>query len=198
MIKKICISILIFLSFAVSSYLFFSNAATEESKYGATEVILFSIPFAMCLVNSNLIIIPKILSFQSSYARYKKGIESIFLSVTLILFILHIGLILLVIGMEVNLLYLIPINVGIVLITTANTLPRFQLDLNNTKEPTKNSNQLWNVVIRPFSLPLFIGGLIMLLCLFLPGNLMMIGFFSILLCTLIASFYMSYRAYQSH
>jgi len=151
----------------------------------------------MCLVNSNLIIIPKLLSFQNSYARYKKGIESVFLSVTFILFLLHIGLILLGVVIEVSLLPLVPASVGIVLITTANTLPRFQLDL-NAKEQTKNSNQLWNIVIRPFSFPLFIGGLIMFLCLFLPGNLMMIGFFSILLCTLIASFYMSYRAYQSH
>ncbi|MBY0099508.1 hypothetical protein [Mesobacillus maritimus] len=197
MIKKICISFLIFLSFAISLLLFFSNTATEESKYGATEVLLFSIPLAMCLVNSNLIIIPKLLSFQNSYARYKKGIESVLLSVTLILFLLHIGLILLGIGIEVSLLYLVPVSVGIVLITTANTLPRFQLDL-NPKEQPKNSNQLWNIVIRPFSFPLFIGGLIMFLCLFLPGNLMMIGFFSILLCTLLASFYMSYRAYQSH
>ncbi|MGY0693956.1 hypothetical protein ACW2QC_14400 [Virgibacillus sp. FSP13] len=198
MMKKICISFLMFLSFAVSVYLFFSNTATEESKFGATGVILFSVPFSMCLVNSNLIIIPKLISFQSSYTRYKKGIESIFLSVTIILFILHLGLILLVTGIEVNLLYLIPVSVGIVLITTANTLPRFQLDLNNTKENKKNSNQLWNIVIRPFSLPLFIGGLIMLLCVFLPSNLMMIGFFFVLFCTLTTSSYMSYREYQSH
>lgn len=198
MIKKVCINFLIFLSFAISVYLFFSNTAAEESKYGATEVILFSVPFAMCIVNSNLIIIPKLTSFQSSYTRYKKGIESIFLSVTIILFIIHLGLILLVTGIEVNLLYLVPVGVGIVLITTANTLPRFQLVLNKTKEHTKSSNQLWNIVIRPFSLPLFIGGLTMLLCVFLPNNLMMIGFFFVLLCTLIVSFYMSYRAYQSH
>ncbi len=197
MIKKVCINFLIFLSIAISVYLYFSNTAAE-SKYGATEVILFSVPFAMCLVNSNLIIIPKLISFQSSYTRYKKGIESIFLSVTIILFIIHLGLIQLVTGIEVNLLYLVPVSVGIVLITTANTLPRFRLDLNNSKEHTEKFNQLWNIVIRPFSLPLFIGGLTMLLCVFLPNNLMMIGFFFVLLCTLIVSFYLSYRAYQSY
>ncbi|MBP1969981.1 small neutral amino acid transporter SnatA (MarC family) [Virgibacillus natechei] len=197
MMKTVCIGFLVLLSFAVSVFLLFSNIAIETS-YGATEVILFSVPFAMCVVNSNLIIIPKLISFQSSYTRYKKGIESIFLSVTIILFILHLGLILLVTGIEVNLLYLIPVSVGIVLITTANTLPRFQLDPNKTKEYTKNSNQLWNIVIRPISLPLFIGGLIMLLCVFLPSNLMMTGFFLVLLCTLIVSFYMSYRANQSY
>ena len=194
MIKKILIGFFIFLSFAVSIYIFNSNTATTESKNESIAVLLFSVPFTMCLVISNLIIIPKLISSQNgSYTRYKKGIENIFFSVTTILFILHIGLILLVIGEEVNLLYLIPICIGIVLITTANTLPRFQLELNNSK----NSNKIWNIVLRPFSLPLFIGGVVMLLCVFLPSNLMLIGFFFTLLSTLFVSFYFSYRAYHS-
>lgn len=194
MIKKILIGFFIFLSFAVSIYIFNSNTATTESKNESIAVLLFSIPLTMCLVNSNLIIIPKLISSQNgSYTRYKKGIENIFFSVTTILFILHIGLILLVIGEEVNLLYLIPICIGIVLITTANTLPRFQLELNNNK----NSNEIWNIVLRPFSLPLFVGGALMLLCVFLPSNLMLIGFFFTLLSTLFVSIYFSYRAYQS-
>ena len=194
MIKKILIGFFIFLSFAVSIYIFNSNTATTESKNESIAVLLFSVPLTMCLVNSNLIIIPKLISSQNgSYTRYKKGIENIFFSVTTILFILHIGLILLVIGKEVNLLYLIPICIGIVLITTANTLPRFQLELNNNK----NSNEIWNIVLRPFSLPLFVGGAVMLLCVFLPSNLMLIGFFFTLLSTLFVSIYFSYRAYQS-
>jgi len=194
MIKKILIGFFIFLSFVVSIYIFNSNTAITESKNESIAVLLFSVPLTMCLVNSNLLIIPKLISSQNgSYTRYKKGIENIFFSVTTILFILHIGLILLVIGKEFNLLYLIPICVGIVLITTANTLPRFQLELNNKK----NSNEIWNIVLRPFSLPLFIGGTLMLICVFLPSNLMLIGFFFTLLSTLFVSIYFSYRAYQS-
>ena len=194
MTKKILIGFIIFLSFAVSLYIFNSNTVTTESTYGPIAVLLFSVPFTMCLVISNLIIIPKLISSQNgSYTRYKKGIENIFFSVTTILFILHIGLILLVMGEQVNLLYLIPICLGIVLITTANTLPRFQLELNNSK----NSNKIWNIVLRPFSLPLFIGGVVMLLCVFLPSNLMLIGFFFTLLSTLFVSIYFSHRAYQS-
>lgn len=198
MIKKICISFFIILSFAISIYLLSFNSADLGSKYGPVAIILFSAPFAMCIVNSNLIIIPKLISFRGDYARYKKGMDSIFLSVTTILFILHIGLILLVTGIEINLLYLIPVSVGIVLITAANTLPRFQLDPNSAKKHTKITNQLWNIVTRPFSLPLFIGGIIMLLCVFLPSNLMMIGFFFVLFCTLIVSVYRSYKAYQTY
>ena len=194
MIKKILIGFFIFLSFAVSIYIFNSNTATTESKNESIAVLLFSVPLTMCLVNSNLIIIPKLISSQNgSYTRYKKGIENIFFSVTTILFILHIGLILLVVGVKVNLLYLIPVCIGIVLITAANTLPRFQLELNNKK----NANEVWNIIIRPFSLPLFVGGALMLLCVFLPSNLMLIGFFFTLLSTLFVSIYFSYRAYQS-
>ena len=197
MIKKIGVSFLIFLSFFVSIYLYATNITFEETRYGITEVLLFSIPFTMCLVNSSLFILPK--QFQGSYTRYKKGIESIFLSITVILFMMHFGLVLVATGIEVNLLLLIPISVGIVLITTANTLPRFQLEFNKTtSELTRSTHQVWNIVVRPFSLPLFIGGLVMLLCVFLPDTLMFVGFFSILLCTLLVSIILSYKAYQSH
>lgn len=194
MIKKIIIGFFIFLSFTVSINILNSDTATAEANNGSIAVLLFSIPFTMCLVNSNLMILPKILSsHNSSYTRYKKGIENIFLSVTAILFILHIGLTLLVVGVKVNLLYLLPVCIGIVLITTANTLPRFQLELNNKK----NANEIWNIIIRPFSLPLFIGGGVMLLCVFLPINLLLIGFFLTLFSTLFASIFYSYKAYQS-
>lgn len=194
MIKKIIIGFLIFLSFTVSINIFNSDTVTAEANNGSIAVLLFSIPFTMCLVNSNLMILPKILSSHNgSYTRYKKGIENIFLSVTAILFILHIGLTLLVVGVKVNLLYLIPVCIGIVLITAANTLPRFQLELNNKK----NANEIWNIIIRPFSLPLFIGGGVMLLCVFLPSNLLLIGFFFTLFSTLFVSIFYSYKAYQS-
>jgi hypothetical protein len=108
----------------------------------------------------------------------------------------HFGLILVATGTEVNLLHLIPISVGIVLITAANTLPRFKLELNKTSsELTQSTHQVWNIVLHPFSLPLFIGGLVMLICAFLPETLMFVGFFSILLCTLLVSIFLSYKAY---
>jgi uncharacterized membrane protein len=197
MIKKFCIGFFIFLSFGVSIYLYATNIAFEETRYGMKEVILFIIPFTMCLVNSGLFIFPK--QFQSSYSRYKNGIESIFLSITIILFILHFGLILIATGAKVNPLLLIPISVGIVLITTANTLPRFQLELNKaSSELTQSTHQVWNIIVRPFSLPLFVGGIVLLLCVFLPDTLMFVGFFFILLCTLFVSILLSYKAYQLH
>ncbi|WP_100406959.1 SdpI family protein [Bacillus solitudinis] len=196
MIKKSCMIFLIFLAFGVSLYT--SNITIEEGMYGSSEVLLFSIPFTMVLVISNLFILPKMTKLQGFYDRFKNGLENIYLALTTILFVLHCGLLLQTKGIEVNLLLLIPISVGIVLITTANTLPRFQYELNqNASQLGKSTNQVWNAVIRPFSLPLFIGGIVMLFCVFLPGVLMLIVFFTILACTLFVSILCSYKAYKN-
>ena len=68
MIKKICISLLTFLSFGVSIYFYVKNIAFDDMSYGTREVILFSIPLTMILVNSNLFVIPKLIRHQGSYA----------------------------------------------------------------------------------------------------------------------------------
>ncbi|PLR85804.1 MULTISPECIES: hypothetical protein [Bacillus] len=199
MIKKISICVLTILSFIVSIYFYAANFTFDEARYGPSEVILYVIPFTMVMVNSNLFILPKLIKQQGSYSRFINGLENIFLSLSMILFMLHSGLLLVSTGTEVNLLLLIPISVGIVLITTANTLPRFQLELDGNSSPlTKSTSHVWNVVVRPFSFPLFVGGTLMLFSVFLPGALMLIGFFTILLCTLFASIFRAYRAYQTH
>ncbi|MEI5907526.1 hypothetical protein WAK64_10695 [Bacillus spongiae] len=198
MIKKICISLLTLISLGVSIYVFATNSV-ERTSYGSLEVFLFSIPFTLVIVNSNLFLLPKLIKPQEDYLRFQKGIESIFLSLSLVLTALHLGLILLVMGIEINLILLVPLSVGIVFITTANTLPRFQLELlPSSSQLTKSTHQVWNIVLRPFSFPFFIGGILMLLCVFLPEQLILIGFFTILSCTLLISIYRSFRAYKTH
>ncbi|MBO1510115.1 hypothetical protein [Metabacillus bambusae] len=198
MLKVICIIFLTVLSFGVSLYLSFTNITVDEAIYGTREVVLFIIPFTMLIVNSNIFILPKLIKKQGSYSRYKNGFEAIFLSLSIILFIFHCAILLITTGTEMNLLLLVPISVGLVLITTANTLPRFLLEINeDSSQISKSTNQVWNIVIRPFSLPIFIGGTLMLFCVFLPGNLMLVSFFSILLLTLLVSIFRSYRAYQT-
>ncbi|MDM5227453.1 hypothetical protein QUF73_14705 [Cytobacillus sp. NJ13] len=199
MLKKFFIIILILFAFGVSIYLYGSNLALEATGYGPLPVILFSIPFTMIIVNSSLFFLPKMIKTHSSYLRYKKGFESIFLSLSLILALLHFGFILLVLGIEVNFILLVPLSVGIVLITTANTLPRFQLEISRTSsELTQSAHQAWNIAVRPLALPLIIGGLTMLFCVFLPPDLVLIGFFLVLICTLLISIFLSYKAYQIH
>lgn len=197
MINKIFIVVLTLFSFGISIFIFATNPV-ENTIYGPPEVILFSIPLTLIIVNSNLLILPKLIKSQESYIRFKKGFENIFLALSLLLTILHVGLILSVTGMEINLILLVPLIVGIVLITTANTLPRFQLELQTSSELTKSTHQVWNIVIRPFSFPLIIGGLVMLFCVLLPEHLILSGFLTVLFCTLLISVFLSFRAYKIH
>lgn len=198
MLKKLGIVFLTVLSCGLSVYLFVSNVKMDETKYGSSEVILFSIPLTLILIYVHLITLPIIIKHHN-YSRYKKGIDSIFLSLTVILFTLHIGLLLVSTGTDFELLRIIPISLGIVLITTANTLPRFQLDIaEDSPSLITASNKFWNILLRPISFPLYFGGGLMLLCVFLQGNQMFISFFAILFLTLIFSILRSYRAYQLH
>ncbi|WP_191562463.1 hypothetical protein [Metabacillus idriensis] len=198
MLKKLGIVFLTVLSCGLSVYLFVSNVKMDETKYGSSEVILFSIPLTLILIYVHLITLPIIIKHHN-YSRYKKGIDSIFLSLTVILFTLHIGLLLVSTGTDFELLRIIPISLGIVLITTANTLPRFQLDIaEDSPSLITASNKFWNILLRPISFPLYFWGGLMLLCVFLQGNQMFISFFAILFLTLIFSILRSYRAYQLH
>jgi hypothetical protein len=198
-IKKITIVCITILSFIVSLYFYSLDLTFDQKIYGTREIILLSIPFTMVLINSNLFILPKILKLKNFNSRFNNGIDSIFLSLSVILFFLHCGLLLGTTGTEINLVLFIPICVGIVLITTANTLPRFQLEIEESSNAlSKTTNQIWNIVIRPFSFPLYFGGIFMIFCVFLPGPLMFIGFFTILVSTLLFSIMRGYRAYQTH
>ena len=197
MMNKICISILTLFSFGISIFAF-ATLSVESTIYGPWEVILFSIPLTLIVVNSNLFILPKLMSSHESYARLKKGIEHIFLALSLILTILHVGLLLSVTGFDINLILLVPLSVGIVFITTANTLPRFQLEVPSSSEITKSTHQVWNIVLRPFSFPLIIGGFIMLFCALLPEYLVLSVFVIILICTLFISTLLSVKAYKTH
>jgi hypothetical protein len=198
MLKKLGIGFLTVLSCGLSVYLFVSNVKMDETKYGSSEVILFTIPLTLILIYVHLLTLPKIIKHHN-YTRLKKGLDSILLSLSVILFTLHIGLLLVSTGTDFELIRLIPISIGIVLITTANTLPRFQLDIvEDFPNLITASNKLWNILLRPISFPLYFGGLLMLFCVFLQGNQMFISFFTILFLTLIVSILRSYRAYQLH
>lgn len=186
--KKLGMFLLVVVSFAVSIYVV-SMGGIKATDQG-TVVTLFSIPFAMGLVIISFWAIPK----QSTFERYQKGMENIFLILILVLTIIHIGLVYYLLDSGFPILMLVPLGVGIVLIATANTLPRFQLETPPaSSEYTKSTHNVWNKGLRPFSRPLIIGGLAMLLCAFLPQHLILIGFLTVLGCTLITAVYYSVR-----
>lgn len=197
--SKFFISFLTVSTFAVSIYLYVNGIGTMDSSYGPGEVILFAIPSTMMLVAIQLFTMPVLLKQDDFFSRFKKGMDYIFVSLILILLILHIGLLLLASGTEFDLLRLLPVLVGTVLITTANTLPRFQLNTIDQPASQKNSTQqIWNITLRPFAYPLFWGGIIMFLCVFLQGTFMLISFFAVLIMTLVTALSRAYRAYQLH
>ncbi|MEA3318697.1 MAG: hypothetical protein U9Q88_01635 [Bacillota bacterium] len=188
--KKLGMFLLVVVSFALSMYIMFWVGLDASSE--GTVVTLFSIPFALGLVIISFLAIPK----QSGYERYRKGLESIFFVLILVLTTIHIGLVFYLMDSGFPIMMLVPIGVGLVLIATANTLPRFQLENPpSSSDHTRLTHNVWNKGLRPFSRPLFIGGLAMLLCAFLPNHLISIGFLTVLACTLIASLYLSLRLF---
>jgi hypothetical protein len=197
--SKFFISFLTILTFAVSIYLYVNGSGIMDSAYGPEEVILFAVPSTMMLVAIQLFTMPVLLKQGDFFSRFKKGIDHIFVSLVLILLILHIGLLLLASGIEFDILRLLPILVGTVLMTTANTLPRFQLNTTDQPASQKNSTQqIWNTTLRPFAYPLFWGGIIMFLCVFLQGTFMLVSFFAVLGITLLTAVSRAYKAYQLH
>lgn len=196
MIKKVLISFLTILAFGLSIYMYITDVKIDNTQYGKKEVILFVIPFTMVLLNSNHYLLSRMK--VQGFSRFEKGINTIFFTVSIMLFLLHVGLVLLSIGKEINLLLFVPIIVGFVLIVTANTLPRFKIESGtSTSRFTTISEETWNRLIRPISYPLFIGGILILLCVFLPGYKMFVGFFTILLLTILISIFRSYKVFQS-
>ena len=193
MMKKYLIIFLTIASFAISFY--FTGVSLEESLFGPGIILLWMLPFTMILVNSSLLILPYVLKDQHHFTRFQKGFDTIFLALSIILLSLHVGMLLAASGNEVNLLIFVPFSAGIVLITTANTLPRFKVEVDTTSSHlSQASTETWNRLIRPCSYPLTIGGFSMLLCVFLPDSIMMITFFAILLITLLVVGMKSYKA----
>jgi hypothetical protein len=197
--SKLFISFLTVITFVVSIYLYVTGSGITYSAYGPGEVILFAIPFTMMLVAIQHFTMPVLLKQGDFFSRFKKGMDHIFVSLTLILLILHIGLLLLASGAEFDLLRLLPILVGTVLITTGNTLPRFQFHtIDQLSSHQHSTQQIWNITLRPFAYPLFWGGIIMLLCVFLQETFMLVSFFAVLVITLLTAVSRAYKAYQLH
>ncbi|ART75188.1 hypothetical protein B4U37_03630 [Sutcliffiella horikoshii] len=186
--KKLGMFMLVVVSFAVSIFVLFSGGMDAAAE--GMVVTLFSIPFAMGLVIISFLAIPK----QSEFERYRKGLESIFFVLILVLTIIHSGLVFYLMDSGFPIMMLVPLGVGLVLIATANTLPRFQLETPPaSSEYTQSTHNVWNKGLRPFSRPLIIGGLAMLLCTFLPQHLILIGFLTVLACTLLTAVYFAIR-----
>jgi len=193
MMKKSLIALLILISFGASIYFLGSDMEVVEEKYGREEVIVWVLPLTLVILNSNLLLLSRQKALQNYYARYKDGLESIFLSFTFLFFLFHIALLYTVSGNNFNLLMMVPLIVGFSLIATANTLPRFKLP----EQSSDSVNQKWNKIIRPASYPMIIGGLLMVATILLPETMTLPVFFILLSLTLLCIFIVSYKKVTS-
>ena len=75
MLKKLIIGFLTVLSCGLSVYLYVSNVNMDETKYGASEVILFSIPLSLILIYVHILTLPKIIK-NHNHIRLKKGMDN--------------------------------------------------------------------------------------------------------------------------
>lgn len=198
MMKKSLILLLILISFGASIFYLGSDMQVVEERYGREEVIIWVLPLTLVLLNSNLLLLSRQKALQSYYARYKSGLESIFLSFTFLFFLFHIALLYTVSGNSFNLLTMVPLIVGFSLIATANTLPRFKLPEQSSHHVKVNSmNHAWNKIIRPASYPMVIGGLLMVASILLPEAMTLPVFFILLALTLLSILFVSYKKIQS-
>ncbi|MGM0837893.1 MAG: hypothetical protein ACQEV7_17185 [Bacillota bacterium] len=196
--KKSLIVLLILISFGASIFFLGSDMQVLEERYGREEVIILVLPLTLVLLNSNLLLLSRQKAMQNYYARYKNGLESIFLSFTFLFFLFHIALLYTVSGNSFNLLIMVPLIVGFSLIATANTLPRFKLPEKSPHNVTVHSmNHYWNKIIRPASYPMIIGGLLMVASILLPEAMTLPAFFILLALTLLSILIVSYKKVQS-
>ncbi|MBO1002798.1 hypothetical protein [Pseudogracilibacillus auburnensis] len=153
--------------------------------YAATAdfITAFLHPLSMLLIIANAIILPRLQSLKPYFKRYKNGIFTIFITLLLIVLVVHVAVIAYESGYNFDLLIIVPLCVGTTLIVTGNTLQRFKLpDISAT-------NRIWNQCIRPFSRILVICGAVMLLTIFFPE---MMTIFFIILGTMIISLMISF------
>lgn len=180
--RKILIWLLTIVGFI--SGLFFYLTVSSENVTSSKEVISFVHPLVMLLLAINVMALPNVSRLKQIYRRYKKGMEHIFLSVSIVVLVLHVAVMLYAAGFLIHLIALVPLCVGIVFITTGNTLPRFKVPEDEQVSITSISSKYWNKLVRPLSLHLFIGGAAMIICAFAPENIILPLFFTVLFFTI--------------
>lgn len=186
------IAILIGASFIWGVYVYlFQLAGTEAGFYGVVTAFLH--PFIMVLLWINVLILPRIETLKPFYERYKKGMENIFLCVLSVVFSIHGVILLNVSGYDLNLLLLVPLSVGIVTMTAANTLPKFVVPITDESSLSSLSSKRWNQLIRPVAAKMFIGGLMMIATVFLPESMMLTCFFGVLAFVIVTIIFRSHK-----
>ncbi|MBS4190620.1 DUF1648 domain-containing protein [Bacillus sp. FJAT-49705] len=168
----------------------------EPSSYSSKFSVMISFGIGIFTVYLTMLFVSRII--QSKYQRFQKGIEGIFLIIILLLSVVYSGIIVNGLELNFNMLPLVPLSVGLSLIVTGNEIQRYKAN-DHTAIPLINAhNDLWNKVRHFVAKGLFIGGLLMLPCVFFPVKSLLIIFLTILGLLIAILLLGSYQIYKKH
>ncbi|MDM5228707.1 DUF1648 domain-containing protein [Cytobacillus sp. NJ13] len=207
MIRKIIAWLIVVIAFGISFYFNkdlpsvlpskFANLNGTPTEFAPKSIILFIIPVTMIISSLSLFIVTQFRWHSEVVRRLDKSLGTVSLVLNSVLLILHCALIYVGLGNNFNMLLLLPIIVGIVFVIIGNTLPRFKLEsLTGTNSLQNATYNLWNEVSRPIAYTLFISGIVMLLSVLLPKDLVFGSFLIILLLTVVVALFFAYTRFS--
>lgn len=168
----------------------------NPSSFASKESVLISSVASVIIVYITMIILSRVMQSKSIYKRFQKSINDILMVVTLIVSAVYAGVIANGLGYEVNMLLLAPLGVGFAFIVIGNSIQRFKADTNTGIPLSDGHSDLWNKIRRFFSRGLFVGGLLLIPCVFFPIKLMFVAFLIVLGLTVIVILLGSYIIYK--
>ncbi|ALC89108.1 hypothetical protein AM500_04360 [Bacillus sp. FJAT-18017] len=154
------------------------NASGEVDGYATKlNAMLMSIG-TMVLIYLVLVFIPRIDPKKSNYKYFSKGYSIINLSTLLLFFVINILMLLAGLDYKVNVSIVMPILVGITFIVIGNYMPQMKPNyFVGIKTPwTLNDENNWKQTHRFGGRTFIIGGLLLILSIFLPARFVDISF----------------------
>lgn len=175
------------------------NVAGEIDNYGG-KYFIFLFPgiilFMILLAEFTQNVDPK----KSSYNKFKKEYYLIFLLVSILMLLIEIYTIAVSMDIKVfNINVLMPAAVGLMFAVIGNSMPKFKQNFYAGIKTswTLSDEEVWFKTHRFGGKIWFIGGILMILTVFLPNTLKIIIFFSIVLILVLAPIIYSYLIYKS-
>jgi uncharacterized membrane protein len=174
------------------------NVAGEIDNYGGKNfiflfpgIILFMILLAEFTQNAD----PK----KSSYNKFKKEYYLIFLLVSILMLLIELYTIAVSMNVKVfNISILMPAAIGLMFAVIGNSMPKFKQNFYAGIKTswTLSDEEVWFKTHRFGGKIWFIGGILMMITVFLPNTLKIIIFFSIVLILVLAPIIYSYLIYK--
>ncbi|WP_043930624.1 SdpI family protein [Bacillus sp. EB01] len=162
------------------------NSSGEVDGYATKFNAMLMSLGTMVLIYLVLVFIPRIDPKKSNYKYFSKGYSIINLSTLLLFFVINILMLLAGLDYKVNVSIVMPILVGITFIVIGNYMPQMKPNyFVGIKTPwTLNDENNWKQTHRFGGKTFIIGGLLLILSIFLPARFVDISFLIILVILL--------------